>query len=84
MNNGRLGYYPTISCFNGGTARIITSPSRLQYYDQIKSTHPDAKTLETFYQEQIADDIVWDLVDEVEEELMVTPHGGAAESKGEL
>lgn len=84
VNNGRLGYYPTISCFNGGTARIITSPSRLQYYDQIKSTHPDAKTLETFYQEQIADDIVWDLVDEVEEELMVTPHGGAAESKGEL
>lgn len=87
VNNGRLGYYPTISCFNGGTAKIVTSRSDLKYYDQVALTNPSVKTLETLYQEQVADDIVWDLVDEVEEEVIgvpVTAHGGGVEVKGEL
>lgn len=87
VNNGRLGYYPTISCFNGGTAKIVANRSKLRFFDKIVSLHPNSKTLETLHQEQIADDIVWDLVDEVEEEvigLMITPHGDGSEVKGEL
>ncbi|QLQ81048.1 hypothetical protein HG537_0E04030 [Torulaspora globosa] len=72
VNNNKLGYYPTISCFNGGTARIITQRSELNYFDEVLKAHPrpkDVRVLETLYQEQIAEDIVWDIVDEVEEEI---------------
>lgn len=72
VNNNKLGYYPTISCFNGGTARIITQQSELKFFEEVLKTHPrpsDVRVLETLYQEQVAEDIVWDIIDEVEEEI---------------
>ena len=69
MNNNQLGYYPTISCFNGGTAEIITRIEDLKYFDKIRTeTQAPVKTLDVLYMEKIAEDIVWDIVDEIEEE----------------
>ncbi|CDO93209.1 unnamed protein product [Kluyveromyces dobzhanskii CBS 2104] len=62
VDNNRLGYYPTLSSFQGGTASIITEASELQYLP----TDPDIKTLHDIYKEQIASDIVWDLIDEID------------------
>ncbi|AET41187.1 Bre2p Ecym_7360 [Eremothecium cymbalariae DBVPG len=70
-NNGKLGYYPTISCFNGGIARIITQKSELKYYDSITDEFDTViHTIDELYKQQIADDIVWDLVDEIEAEAV--------------
>ncbi|KAK5959734.1 Bre2p PWA37_003101 [Arxiozyma heterogenica] len=73
VNNNRLGYYPTVSCFNGGEANIITEREKLKYFDVITPPEPldikDIKTLNTLFMEQVADDIVWDIIDEVEEEI---------------
>lgn len=66
VNNNKLGYYPTISCFNGGTARIITNRSALKHLDDSK----DITLLDTLYDEQVTEDIVWDIIDEVEEEVL--------------
>ncbi|SMN21894.1 similar to Saccharomyces cerevisiae YLR015W BRE2 Subunit of COMPASS (Set1C) complex, which methylates Lys4 of histone H3 and functions in silencing at telomeres [Maudiozyma saulgeensis] len=71
VNNNRLGYYPTVSCFNGGEAKIITVGSELKYLEQVKEQEGiDCKinTLDKLFNEQIADDIIWDIVDELEEE----------------
>lgn len=69
VNNNQLGYYPTISCFNGGTAEIITRIEDLKYFDKIRTeTQAPVKTLDVLYMEKIAEDIVWDIVDEIEEE----------------
>ncbi|CAI4999455.1 ANM_HP_G0018230.mRNA.1.CDS.1 [Saccharomyces cerevisiae] len=72
VNNNKLGYYPTISCFNGGTARIISEEDKLEYLDQIRSAYcvdgnSKVNTLDTLYKEQIAEDIVWDIIDELEQ-----------------
>lgn len=73
VNNNRLGYYPTVSCFNGGEANILTEQGQLKYFDVITPPEPldikDIKTLNTLFMEQVADDIVWDIIDEVEEEI---------------
>ena len=73
VNNNRLGYYPTVSCFNGGEANIITERNQLKYFDTIIPPEPldikDIKTLNMLFMEQVADDIVWDIIDEVEEEM---------------
>ncbi|CCK68944.1 Bre2p KNAG_0B05110 [Huiozyma naganishii CBS 8797] len=72
VNNNRLGYYPTISCFNDGEVKIITEQRQMKYLDTVKSSElladKQIKTLDVLYKEQIADDIVWDIIDEVEEE----------------
>lgn len=71
-NNGRLGYYPTISCFNGGVARIITLRSKMKYLNSILEYEKENSilTLDEIYKHQIADDIVWDIIDEIEAEEM--------------
>lgn len=73
VNNNKLGYYPTVSCFNGGEAQIIMERDQLQFLDKITPPEnlnkDDLKTLDALFMEQIADDIVWDIIDEVEEEV---------------
>lgn len=74
VNNNKLGYYPTISCFNGGTAKIITEREKLKFFDKIQDSNnasSQVKLLGALYDEQIAEDIVWDIVDEVEEECNI-------------
>lgn len=71
VNNNKLGYYPTVSCFNGGEAKIITVKKNLKYFEEVKKaeiTESEIKTLDVLFQEQIAEDLVWDIIDEVEEE----------------
>ncbi|KAH3899125.1 related to COMPASS component BRE2 [Saccharomycodes ludwigii] len=68
-NNSKLGYYPTISCFNGGESELVTTKDKLRYYDQILKEYQNAKTLQDIYKLQVADDIVWDIIDEVEAEF---------------
>lgn len=75
VNNNRLGYYPTVSCFNGGQAKIITEKNQLKFYESILNEYKDnyanknVKTLDILHMEQTANDIVWDIIDEIEEEL---------------
>lgn len=73
-NNSRLGYYPTVSCFNGGSAQILTRENDLLYLRKArefsKSLVRDTNilTLEDLMSNQIADEVVWDIIDEVTEE----------------
>ncbi|CCD26803.1 Bre2p NDAI_0I02340 [Naumovozyma dairenensis CBS 421] len=78
VNNNKLGYYPTVSCFNGGTARIITQPRKMKYLNDVKEHVRDIeslKTLDIIFEEQIAEDIVWDIIDEVEECVTTSKEG---------
>ncbi|SCV05505.1 LANO_0H08966g1_1 [Lachancea nothofagi CBS 11611] len=70
VNNGRLGYFPTVSCFNGGSAKLISSVGELRHWDTLSKAIPGIKTVNEVFQEQVADDIVWDIVDEVEAEIL--------------
>ncbi|CAL9733234.1 COMPASS component Bre2p [Monosporozyma servazzii] len=78
-NNNKLGYYPTVSCFNGGEANIVMEKSKLKYFDTIVPPNSliknDIKTLDDIFMEQVADDIVWDIIDEVEEEVNAKRRG---------
>ncbi|SCU94050.1 LAFA_0F19570g1_1 [Lachancea sp. 'fantastica'] len=70
VNNSRLGYYPTISCFNGGSAQLLTAVNDFKHWDAVQAAVPEVRPVNDIFQEQIADDIVWDIVDEVEAELL--------------
>ncbi|SJM82031.1 related to COMPASS component BRE2 [Zygosaccharomyces bailii] len=72
VNNSKLGYYPTVSCFNGGTARLIATKEDCKYYEHLKKP---AKLLDELFAEQIAEDIVWDIIDEIEEEFSEEKRG---------
>lgn len=67
VNNNRLGYYATVSSFQGGAASIVSDKSKLKFIPN----DGEIKTLSEIYEEQIASDIVWDLVDEVDLELSI-------------
>ncbi|KAL6949867.1 hypothetical protein ACO0QE_000531 [Hanseniaspora vineae] len=69
-NNNRLGYYPTVSCFNEGAAKIVTSRENLKYYDKVISKTNALQTLDDVFTKQVADDVVWDIIDEVEAEIL--------------
>lgn len=64
VNNNRVGYYATLSSFQGGGSAIITDRSDLKYIP----ADPGIKTLSEIYNEQIASDIVWDIIDEIDVE----------------
>ncbi|CCF60136.1 hypothetical protein KAFR_0J00680 [Kazachstania africana CBS 2517] len=70
VNNNKLGYYPTVSCFNGGEAKIVTTRGDLRYLDEVIKEYGDLsiKTLDILSKEAIAEDVVWDMIDEIEEE----------------
>ncbi|KAM3160708.1 SPRY domain-containing protein [Lachancea thermotolerans] len=70
VNNGRLGYYATISCFNGGSGRLVTSINDMHHWNPLKASTPGARTLQDVFEEQVAEDVVWDIIDEVEAEML--------------
>lgn len=70
VNNGSLGYYPTISMFNGGVAELNCGPD---FKFKPTDLGDDVRELHELYDERIADDIVWDLVDEIEAEAIEDP-----------
>ncbi|ANB12704.1 Bre2p [Sugiyamaella lignohabitans] len=65
-DDGQAGYYPTISVFRGGMARFNFGPN-FEY--PIENTGLVYKPLSMRYDEQIADDIVYDLIDQVDFEI---------------
>ena len=74
VNNNKLGYYPTISCFNGGTARIISEENKLSTTRSQSDTtllyNKEIQKLTHWIhccKEQIAEDVVWDIIDELEQ-----------------
>lgn len=68
-NNGTLGYYPTVSVFKGGIAEINPGPN---FKFKPNDLGPNVKEFHQLYNEKIADDIVWDIVDEIEAEAIQT------------
>ncbi|AAS52912.1 AER231Wp [Eremothecium gossypii ATCC 10895] len=70
-NNGRLGYYPMVSCFNGGVVRIITRKSELKYWNfAVNEGIQRVHTLEELHQQQTGEDIALDIIDELELEAI--------------
>lgn len=68
-NNGTLGYYPTVSVFKGGIAEINPGPN---FKCKPNDLEPDVKEFHELYNEKIADDVVWDIIDEIEAEAIQT------------
>lgn len=68
-NNGTLGYYPTISVFKKGVAEINSGPE-FKYKPQ--DLDPDVVDLYDIYNQRIADDTVWDIIDEIEAEFTIS------------
>lgn len=62
-NDGCLGYYPMLSVFKGGTARFNFGPKFDYPPEQVVSGQ--VRPLSQRYDEQIAEDVVFDLIDQV-------------------
>jgi COMPASS component BRE2 len=81
LDDGMLGYYPAVSVFNGGAAEVNFGPSwwaepedwtnEDDQVDMIGSDQPPApkpnkpRAVGERYDEQIVEDIVYDIIDEV-------------------
>lgn len=79
FDDGMVGYLPAISLFNGGVAQVNFGPDFWCPPPEMSSdTHMNGNDSETVpegrrlrpiserYKEQIAEDIVWDIIDEVD------------------
>ncbi|PSN65758.1 hypothetical protein BS50DRAFT_574287 [Corynespora cassiicola Philippines] len=82
FDDGMVGYFPAISAFNGGIAQVnfgpdFWCPPQEMAKQDIHMTGDDAAGNQTLqgrklravgerYKEQIAEDIVWDIIDEVD------------------
>ncbi|KAK7204391.1 hypothetical protein BZA70DRAFT_239711 [Myxozyma melibiosi] len=75
VDDGQLGYFPSISVYRGGVAQFNFGPD-FHYFpadlrheaksaDILKSVRP----LSERYAEQIAEDVLWDIIDEVNLEI---------------
>lgn len=77
FDDGMIGYFPAIACFSGGTAELNfgengfwmppphlkhTSTNPHQRYHPSRTLRPISER----YKEQIAEDVVWDVLDEVD------------------
>jgi COMPASS component BRE2 len=93
FDDGMVGYLPAISCFNGGVAQVNFGPDFWYPPEEIakQDAHmagtgkdvPEGRKLRALgdrFKEQIAEDVVWDIIDEVD---FFTQDGGW-EYKGEL
>ncbi|KAK9377191.1 uncharacterized protein V1513DRAFT_437610 [Lipomyces chichibuensis] len=73
VDDGALGYYPSISVYQGGAAQFNFGPD-FDYFPADLSheasssvdLHKRVRPMCERYDEQIAEDVVWDIVDEVE------------------
>lgn len=67
-NDGSLGYYPTISVFKNGCAKLNVGPRFTCLPELIESQlqSGNVRSLHERYLEKIAEDTVYDIIDEVE------------------
>ena len=54
VNNGKLGYYATVSCFNGGSVKLITDAQDLQHLHAVKEQAAEIKTLNELFMEPVS------------------------------
>ena len=82
LDDGMLGYYPAIACFYGGVAELNFGekafwfpPAHLKPAPQIPDTSDpneryyrgrDLRPISERYDEQIAQDVLWDVLDELD------------------
>ncbi|KAK9325502.1 hypothetical protein V1517DRAFT_363161 [Lipomyces orientalis] len=73
VDDGMLGYYPSISVYHGGAAQFNFGPDFDYFPADLKhessssvDLHKRVRPMCERYDEQIAEDVVWDIVDEVE------------------
>lgn len=81
LDDGMLGYYPAVSCFRGGAAEVNFGPNfwfpppdynQDDDVEMIGSDQPSSSKLKKLravgerYEEQIVEDIVYDIIDEVD------------------
>jgi COMPASS component BRE2 len=82
LDDGMLGYYPAIACFHGGIAELNFGedafwfpPPHLAPAPKVADTSDpngrfyrgrNLRPLTERYEEQIAEDIIWDMMDEVD------------------
>jgi COMPASS component BRE2 len=63
-DDGMLGYFPTVSVFRGGMGKFNFGPDF--DYEPSDNDGMQARPLSERYDEQIAEDIVYDIIDEVD------------------
>ncbi|EPX71124.1 Ash2-trithorax family protein [Schizosaccharomyces octosporus yFS286] len=63
FNDGSLGYYPAISMYGGGIARFQFGP---QFSHRPSSLGSHVRPVSERYTEQIAEDVLCDILDEIE------------------
>lgn len=93
LDDGMLGYYPAVSVFRGGAAEVNFGPDfwypppgydTTQGEVDIVRPNTDAKVeiraVSERYHEQIAEDIVYDIIDEVD--FWMQDGGGATDRQG--
>lgn len=90
FDDGMLGYYPAVSIFRGGAAEVnfgpdfwypppgYTPPS--EDVDMESSDGSRIRAISERYQDQIAEDVVYDIVDEVD--FWMQDGGGATDRAG--
>ncbi|KJK87647.1 hypothetical protein H633G_08475 [Metarhizium anisopliae BRIP 53284] len=91
LDDGMLGYYPAVSIFRGGAAEVNFGPD-FWYpppeYESAPSGEEDTpesrrkrlRAVSERYKEQIAEDIVYDVIDEVD--FWMQDGGGATDTTG--
>ncbi|KAM0669979.1 hypothetical protein ACQRIU_000374 [Beauveria bassiana] len=84
LDDGMLGYYPAVSIFRGGAAEVNFGPNF--WYPppdlDVVPTDPQKKTLRGVadrYKEQVAEDVVYDIIDEVDFWMQDGGHDSALE-----
>lgn len=90
LDDGMLGYYPAVSIFRGGAAEVNFGPdfwypppdyaatSGTSDSDTPESRRKQLRAVSERYREQIAEDVVYDIIDEVD---FWTQDGGGATDK---
>lgn len=88
LDDGMLGYYPAVSVFRGGVAEVNFGPDFWYPPPGYSSGSGDmdvdkpaevVRAVSERYQEQIAEDVVWDIIDEVDFWMQ---DGGATDPAG--
>jgi COMPASS component BRE2 len=73
LDDGTLGYYPAVSVFKGGAVEVNFGPD---WFAPPKDMDKNVRPLCERYEEQIAEDMVYDLVDEVDLLFTSADEGG--------
>ncbi|KAI9167143.1 Set1 complex component ash2 [Paramyrothecium foliicola] len=93
LDDGMLGYYPAVSVFRGGAAEVnfgpdfwypppdyATAPGNSAEDQSNGTARAELRSVYARYQDQIAEDIVYDIIDEVD--FWMQDGGGATDSTG--